>query len=288
MKIDSDPASQRASREDLRVASRPGDVLPGGAVVDEVIQISNTCGVYITKGDKLHWLVDSDGDDSSLELGRSSATAMDLLTQLHALRLPKSTHRRGLKIIGTSLHEALTSRTGRDRRNHFSRAQEFVTTRLRERLQIWYFATAGATTLLLAALLGVTWGLVDEAGTWAMAGLLGGVGAFLSVAQRFRSIRIERYTSYSYTALGGISRIVFGVIFGGLLLLMQKAGLVLAIADTQPFLLAVACFIAGFSERLIPELLEQLESRLAEPQPEGSGPAGSTRRRPQSQRSAGA
>jgi hypothetical protein len=278
--------SRRALQEGMRVASQPGDVLPHGAVIDEVVQISDTCGVYITTGDKLHWLLLD--DDMPVDHGRSTGTAMDLLTQLDALALPKGTHRRGLKIIGTCLHEALTNHNVHDRRKHFSRAQEFVATRVRERLQIWYFSTAVAATFFLCALLALVWSQVQGAGTYAMAGLLGGVGAFVSIAQRFRSIPIERYSSYSYTALGGISRIVFGVIFGELLLLMQKAGLVLALADTQPFLLGLACFVAGFSERLIPELLEQFESRLSEPQPENSAHTGSARRRPQSERKAGA
>src|SRR5688500_6408207 len=140
--------SRRTSEGDLRVASKPGDILPSGAVVDEVVQITNTCGVYITQGDKLQWLVDDDGD-LPVEAGRSVTTAKDLLTHLHALALPRGTHRRGLKIIGMSLHEALPRRTVDDKRNYFSRAQAFVSTRLRESLQIWYFSTAGVTTLLL-------------------------------------------------------------------------------------------------------------------------------------------
>jgi hypothetical protein len=278
--------SRRALQEGIRVASQPGDVLPHGAVVTEVVQLSETCGVYIIAGDKLHWLLLD--EDMPVDHGRSTGIAMDLLTQLDALALPKDTHRRGLKIIGSCLHEALTTHNAHDRRTQFSRAQQFVTTRVRERLQIWYFSTAVAATFLLSALLALVWSQVDGAGTYAMAGLLGGVGAFVSIAQRFRSIPIERYSSYSYTALGGISRIVFGAIFGELLLLMQKAGLVLALADTQPFLLALACFVAGFSERLIPELLEQFESRLSEPQPEHSAPAGLARRKPKSDRNAGA
>lgn len=253
----------------IRVPSKPGDVLAVGAVVDEVVQISETCGVYITQGDKLHWTLDD--ADSRVDYGRSITTAVDLLTQLTALALPKGQHRRGLKIIGTSLHDALIHRVENDRRNYFARAEEFVTTQLRERLQIWYFVMALLSTILSLTIMLSLWLFFESLTLYVLAGVMGGVGAFVSVAQRFRLIPIERYASYSYTALGGVSRIVFGVIFGEILLLMQKAGLVLALATTAPALLAVACLIAGFSERLIPELLTQFEVRLAEHQQKVDG-----------------
>jgi hypothetical protein len=84
----------------------------------------------------------------------------------------------------------------------------------------------------------------------------------MSVSQRFKTIPIERYTSRLFTAIGGGSRIIYGAAFGTLFLLLQRAGLILQIAAQRPYLLWVAAFIAGFSERAIPELLESIDRQL--------------------------
>jgi hypothetical protein len=182
---------------------------------------------------------------------------------LKSLPISKSARRRGLKIIGTALHEAFMSRALGDRRDYFKSATEFVNLRQREALQMNYFAMAllAIVVAILALLLLVR---TEAVQAYAIAGIMGGIGAFVSVAQRFRSIPIDRYSSFAYTALGGISRILFGIIFGAILRLMQEAGLVLNVASNEPALLALASFIAGFSERLIPDLLQQFESGLSD------------------------
>src|SRR5205814_261204 len=96
-----------------------------------------------------------------------------------------------------------------------------------------------------------------------LAAILGGVGAIISVSQRFNSIEVERYMSHHLATIGGCSRAVFGCSFGAVFLLFQKAGIILSAANDQPWFLAAAALVAGFSERAIPEVLAQFESQIA-------------------------
>lgn len=237
------------------IPSNAGEELAVGVVIEEVVQVSYQCGVYITQGNKLHWVYEL---GACVDAERSISSAVELLTQLNSLPISATTRRRGLKIIGTALHEAFMDRTANDRRDYFKSAKEYVTLRHREATQMNYFAVAMATFCsAVGALLFVL--NFDAVRPFAIGAIMGGVGAFVSVAQRFRSIPIDRYSSFTYIALGGISRILFGIIFGALFRLMHEAGLVLSSASGNLSMLAVASFVAGFSERLIPDLLQQVE-----------------------------
>jgi hypothetical protein len=60
----------------------------------------------------------------------------------------------------------------------------------------------------------------------------------------------------------GCSRVIFGAIFGAVAHLFVQAELLLPISKVNVFFTAAIAFIAGFSERAIPELLEQMEKQI--------------------------
>jgi hypothetical protein len=91
---------------------------------------------------------------------------------------------------------------------------------------------------------------------------LGAMGAVLSVSQRFRTIVINRYGSLLFTIIAGSARVLFGALFGLTLLIFQKSGFVLAGIGDNPYSLAAATLVAGFSERLIPDLVGTIESSM--------------------------
>lgn len=97
---------------------------------------------------------------------------------------------------------------------------------------------------------------------FALSAAAGALGAALSVSQRFRSIPIDRFASRRFTVTGGVSRVVFGALFGVVFLMFQKSGLILAAIESNSFAISTAALVAGFSERLIPELIGTVESKL--------------------------
>ncbi len=90
----------------------------------------------------------------------------------------------------------------------------------------------------------------------------GSCGAFVSILQRFQSIKIPRYSTWQNTILSSISRILIGSIFGSLFVISNKSGVVLNIVNTNSFLMYSFAFISGFSERFFPELMDKTKYLL--------------------------
>lgn len=236
----------------------------GKLKIIEIIHLTQRGAIYLTPGDarlgeRLRW---DEEENIGAHWNRATADAMALLTQVRLTIDDPIIRGRAIVLIGVSLARALETTGANVDEDIFVRAREFVTARQREILQIRYFATAVVVVIITTAALGLAAYLIPVARDFLIAALVGGVGGMMSVSQRFRSIQVEPYTSRLFTQVGGGSRICFAAVFGAIFLLFQKAGIVLSVATGQPFLMVTGAFVAGFSERAIPELLEQFERQL--------------------------
>ena len=90
---------------------------------------------------------------------------------------------------------------------------------------------------------------------------LGSCGAFVSVLQRFQNVNIPKYSSWRFTILRALSRILIGVIFGGLFVVFNKSGAILNMVNTNTFLLYSFAFISGLSERYFPDLVRNINDQ---------------------------
>jgi hypothetical protein len=90
---------------------------------------------------------------------------------------------------------------------------------------------------------------------------MGTVGAMISVLLRSRQIEVDPYASLAYTALQAIARVLLGFIFGAVAVIAVKANAILGFAESNTYLLLAFSLAAGFSERLIPEILTSLEKQ---------------------------
>jgi hypothetical protein len=228
-----------------------------GQVITSLPYRSQEVCVYIVEGERIGWhFSGNEGADSD----RSVAEVNVLSTELKIMFPKGSILKRGIYLIAADFAEALTMRRSADERDLFAPAREFIGARRRESLHIAYLVSAFFTMIALGVF-GLSLSTSAEYRQFLVAASFGSLGSFVSIAQRLKNTPIERFSSRRYTAIAGVSRSLLGSIFGMLFLLFQKAGLVLSFAGTNTFILYAVAVAAGFSERLVPQLLERFESQ---------------------------
>ena len=84
-------------------------------------------------------------------------------------------------------------------------------------------------------------------------------GAWVSILERAQRLTLKPFEPPSYFAFQGATRIILGAVFGVFIVIVLKAGLVLTILHDTSWGLACAAFVAGASERLVPEMVRSIE-----------------------------
>jgi hypothetical protein len=88
-------------------------------------------------------------------------------------------------------------------------------------------------------------------------GLFGGVcGAVISVFQRAQKLQVSLYEHNRTIVIQGLVRVGLGCAFGVIALIACKAGLFLNFMNESNSRLLILAIIAGFSERLVPDFIE--------------------------------
>jgi len=92
-------------------------------------------------------------------------------------------------------------------------------------------------------------------------------GALISVISRTQSISMDVATGRLVYYIEGAARILLGMLGAFLIALSVKANLILGVVNNTkdyefPFLLLL-CMVAGASERLVPNLIRQVESSVS-------------------------
>jgi len=88
--------------------------------------------------------------------------------------------------------------------------------------------------------------------------MFGSCGALVSVLQRFKKLKIGHYLSSFYVSLRGLSRLLLGTIFGGFIIIAHHSGLALNFLKDGFSAVLVFSFVAGISERYVPELVDKI------------------------------
>ncbi len=241
---------------------RVGDVSRStGSPISEILYRSEKSFIFLDPADRLQCEFD---EGACIEGDDTMAQASDLVCQARLNHFSRRIRRRALGLIASGLTRALDTRTAGEKTDFFRDAREFLRFRRREGLQFVYLLSAllGVVVISAVSLLSPLLAIDATGRSFLLAAHFGSVGALISISQRSRKIAIPRYASRFYAVAGGGSRIFFGAVFGAALLLLQKAGLVLHLLDANAYALYAASLVAGFSERLIPELIGQIEKQL--------------------------
>ena len=103
----------------------------------------------------------------------------------------------------------------------------------------------------------------DTVRTVVLAAVTGAAGAWASVLQRVWTLTLPADETPRELVLQGATRIIVGAIFSLAALAAIKAGWLFPNAATNQWSLGLVTFVAGFSERLVPDLVARLELQAA-------------------------
>jgi hypothetical protein len=128
------------------------------------------------------------------------------------------------------------------------------------------YVMGGSITSILVLAVAILTGVVAANGSvdlLAISGGAGGVGAWASILQRASRLELGPLETPAHLQFQGVTRILIGTTFGIVAVAAMNAGLLLSSATQSLWTTGIATFVAGFSERLIPELITRIESQEA-------------------------
>jgi len=231
-----------------------------GETVQEILQFGTKGIIFLNKKGELVW----EYDDSCPNGVSATGFASGLNAQASILGLRRTGLRRVQRLIAAGLASAFDDPTPREGASFFDDARALLLVAQTETLQRTYLISV----LLVAAAISSI-GLyfaslaLQPYADFALASAMGSVGALVSVSQRFGEIKLERYASRSFTSIAAVARVFLGAIFGAVLFLLQRGGIVLSVTADNRYTLAAFALAAGFSERLVPDLIGALEAKVS-------------------------
>lgn len=185
-------------------------------------------------------------------------------TRLRALGtsvLPASTHGAFHHRLGAALATSLRLQPGSDTGRIFEPIEGLIQSILENDLRIKYLLATTAGACILVSLTYIIYRMADlpimlHDSLVAVSG--GFIGALISVLERSKTLRGTISESSSLITFQGVLRILLGGTFGFIAFAAAKAGLAFSILNTTTASMIVLGVAAGFSERLIPELIESI------------------------------
>lgn len=188
--------------------------------------------------------------------------AAPLITEFYRLReLGKSSLRHAevgalTHILGTELSIALQRTPPVDTSDAFVASRDFIQLRNESRMRIRYVSASISAALAFGL---AAWAIVPD--TALLVGCIGGIiGAAISVLQRSADLEIRRFLPATQVITQGAVRVTLGVLFGVLIVVASRAGVVSEAMAANANAAFIAGVVAGFSERFVPDLLSKVAS----------------------------
>lgn len=233
-----------------------------GQVVSEIFGQSTKATVFTTTDDHLRWQFHENNGDVYDYL-RQSVHDFDSLMSVIKQHIEGRQQKNAYERLAKSLFAALNMSEAEAKTNLgscFEQVRLLIeqTTSRRARFIYTTTATIFAVVLVLALTATGKFFLQDNI-LFVVGAIFGSAGAAVSVMQRTRDINIDPFQASAAIRLQGILKIGLGGVFGVFFVFASKANLAMGTISDDGYGLAVFSFIAGFSERFVPELLEKLD-----------------------------
>jgi hypothetical protein len=167
-------------------------------------------------------------------------------------------------LLGTALSHVLNNNS--DQTNHyFEEVEKMLNIRREEAIKHNYLF---ATISMMLVVLVTAWSVIPSQFLFEYniftSALAGSLGAMLSTLQRRNKLEFNQDISLMYVRLEGVVRVFLGVIFGCLAFALSQADIAFGFLNDysesgKVYALFIYSMIAGLSERLIPEILDNVE-----------------------------
>lgn len=242
-----------------------GDSHPSGGKVDFICGHSDDVIVFLDSAGLLQW-------ETALtiltDVQRLVHQEFDRLYGLVTAWIPKPRRRPHIHALGSALFLALSEPDGTKAVGHFADLSGRILHEAQRQGRLAYFlaGTVGAVGVsaiavgLIALIPDVTF---REIASGAVAGSF---GAWTSILQRSSKLRLDPFETSPHLRFQGATRIALGIVFGLVAVAAIRSGILFPAAASDVWLQSIVVFLAGFSERLVPELLGRLEAKAGNPE----------------------
>lgn len=233
--------------------------------ITEIVGQNEFFIVYFVKPGWLKWQFESKTIKGAHKL---EAAAQIALNQGKSWIKAKREFKEFRNIVASGMVTGLSNlQNGEDYQSALDEANAFLAQRKKSTYQLTFVLSATASVMVLGGSLVLVYLLADELSIHSnhrhllLGASAGCYGAWLSMMIRARGIEasIEKFSSRLTIAIESVIRVGLGLSFGLLLITLQKAGLLLTIAESNVYFLSLGGVIAGFNERFIPALLAEVE-----------------------------
>jgi hypothetical protein len=261
---DTNDLKKRKSAHEDYESWKVGDLDPRNEKIKNICGQRDTFIVYFVQGGWLNWFFDAKKIAGAHML---EATAQILLNQGRSWIRDKREFGEFRNVVAAAMVHGLSNlEVGKPYEECFKNADEHLKVRSKSTYRITFVLSAVASALLIGGIF-FTLATLDNLVTSQLhrhlflGGAAGAYGALLSMLIRASKLEPESFShdSKPYVILESAIRILLGVSFGFILVLLQKAGVLLQIAGDNTYFVALGSIIAGFNERLIPALLADME-----------------------------
>ena len=179
------------------------------------------------------------------------------------------------RLLAESVARLLDDENSKSAYEILDQAEEYLKIRSAERARFWYLGSSFLFTAFLILFSIVYWLFKDffiiyigEIGfEITFVSLFGSSGALISIISRSSSIKMDALAGARAHYMESLARIAFGVVGALFISVGIKANIILGIANSNNnsmLFLILFSIAAGFSERIVPNLLRKMEKAIEE------------------------
>jgi hypothetical protein len=232
-----------------------------GNTVAVVFGQSTSAVVYTTTNNELRWSYLANDGHVPLNL-QTAVSQFDSLMADIAVYIPKRQQIVAYAALGKALFTAFDGGDPTQVDGAFKPIRDLIATISLQRARYEYLLAFLLSAVVLASpiFFGARVALPGSTLAWLLWAAAAGIaGAAMSVLYRSHALNLDPKAGRPFIQLQGACRPLLGALFGGFIVLACRGDLIFAFANDHPLALIPLAVVAGFSERLVPEIMSHLE-----------------------------